>query len=91
MRLAKWLVAVAVGGGIGGVVAGLAACHPKGDQDDQCHDIVAHMRKVSTMPMRDGDVDMLMGACMMWKPAMMDCMVATTNDADIAKCRAMEK
>ena len=71
---------------------GLAlGCNPKPDRKTQCHDVVEHMRKVSAMPMRDGDVMMFMGACTMWNEAMLDCMAATTNDADIATCRAMEK
>jgi hypothetical protein len=69
----------------------LGACNPKPDLETRCHDIVEHMRKVSAMPMRDGDVDMFMGACMMWKPAMLACMEETKNDADIATCRSMDK
>jgi hypothetical protein len=69
----------------------VAACHPKPDLEDRCHDIVEHMRKVSAMPMRDADVAMYMGACKMWMAPMMACMEATTSDADIAKCKAMDK
>ena len=69
----------------------LAACHPRGDQEQQCHDVVEHWRTVSTMPMRDGDVQMFMGACMMWHQATIDCMLAATNDDEIKACRPMEK
>jgi len=69
----------------------LAGCSPKGDKEDQCHDVVEHMRKVSAMPMRDGDVMMFMGACKMWSSKTIDCMLATKNDDDIKACRAMEK
>ena len=72
-------------------VALALGCNPKADREDQCHDVVAHMRKVSAMPMRDADVMMFMGACAMWMQPMLDCMAATKNDADIAACRAMEK
>jgi hypothetical protein len=81
--LTEAIACVAVGGC-------MAACNPKPDLDTRCHDIVAHMRKVSTMPMRDGDVGMFMGACMMWKPPMLACMEETKNDADIATCRQMD-
>ena len=67
------------------------SCHPKGDIEQQCHDAVEHWRTVSTMPMREGDVQMFMGACMMWKSATVDCIKASKNDDDIKKCRDMEK
>ncbi len=70
--------------------AALGSCNPKPDHETQCHDIVEHMRKVSAMPMRDGDVGMLMGACAMWKQPLLDCMAATASDADIKRCREME-
>jgi hypothetical protein len=73
------------------VCGAIASCNPKPDLEARCHDIVEHMRKVSAMPMRDGDVMMFMGACTMWKPPMLECMEATKNDADIATCKAMEK
>ena len=72
------------------MIIALVACHAKPDREGQCHDVVEHMRKVSAMPMRDGDVMMFMGACKMWMQSTVDCMAATTNDDDIAKCRAME-
>jgi hypothetical protein len=81
-----------VNGFVVGAIAGvLGACHAKPDLEDRCHDIVEHMRKVSAMPMRDGDVHMFMGACKMWKAAMLECMEATGSDADIARCREMDK
>jgi len=67
------------------------SCRPKGDREEQCHDIVARMRKVSMMPMRDGDVMMLMGACEMWSEPLLGCYMATKNDDDIKKCRDLEK
>ena len=67
----------------------LCACRAKPDIETQCHDVVEHLRKVSAMPMRDADVSMLMGACKMWKPVMIDCMAAAAGDDDIAKCRAI--
>jgi hypothetical protein len=69
----------------------LLGCHARMDREDKCHDVVEHMRKVSAMPMRDGDVGMFMGACKMWMQSTVDCMAAAANDDDIAKCRAMEK
>jgi hypothetical protein len=69
----------------------LAACSPKKDRETQCHDVVEHMRKVSMMPMRDGDVMMFMGACKMWSEPLLGCYMATKNDDDIKKCRDMEK
>ena len=76
-----------------GIVLGfaLASCKAKGDMEQQCHDAVEHWRTVSTMPMREGDVKMFMGACMMWKSATVDCIKASKNDDDIKKCRDMEK
>lgn len=73
------------------IALAVAGCKPKADLEDQCHDVVEHMRKVSAMPMRDGDVMMFMGACVMWKPATIDCLMASKNDDDIKKCRDMEK
>jgi hypothetical protein len=76
------------------VVASVIAsggCHAKPDLEDRCHDIAEHWRKVSAMPMREGDVRMFMGACMMWKASTLECMEAAMSDADIAKCREMEK
>ena len=67
------------------------SCNPKGDIEEQCHDVVEHMRKVSAMPLRDGDVMMFMGACKMWKRATIECLMASKNDDDIKKCRDMEK
>jgi hypothetical protein len=75
---------------IAAATAAVAACNPKPDIDTQCHDIVEHMRRVTMMPMRDGDVMMLMGACKMWRPPTLACMEQTSSDADIDKCRAME-
>lgn len=69
----------------------LGGCHAKMDREEKCHDIVEHMRKVSAMPMRDGDVAMFMGSCKMWMQPTIDCMAASMNDADIAKCREMER
>lgn len=68
----------------------VAACQPRADHETQCHEVVEHLRKVSAMPMREGDVAMLMGACGMWKQPMLDCMAASTSDADVARCREME-
>ena len=69
----------------------LGSCNPKGDMEQQCHDAVEHWRTVSTMPMREGDVKMFMGACLMWKSATVSCIKASRNDDDIKKCRDMEK
>ena len=69
----------------------LMACTPKKPMDDQCHDVVEHWRTVSTMPMRDADVAMFMGACPMWKQATIDCLMAARNDDQLKKCRDMEK
>ena len=71
-------------------IALLAACTAKPDLETRCHLIVEHMRRVSAMPMREGDVGMFMGACKMWKESTLACMEKATNDADIAACRAME-
>ncbi len=80
---------LAIAIGVVGVVVA-AACHPKADKEDRCHDVVAHMRKVSAMPMRDGDVMMFMGACKMWSDKTIDCMLAANNDDELKACRAME-
>jgi hypothetical protein len=69
----------------------LGSCNPKGDREEKCHGVVEHMRKVSMMPMRDGDVMMLMGSCRMWSEPLFGCYMATKNDDDIKKCRDMEK
>ncbi len=69
------------------IVLALAACKSKPDQQARCHDVVEHMRSVTTMPMRDGDVAMMMGACKMWEPATIDCLMAAKNDDDIARCK----
>jgi hypothetical protein len=76
---------------VSALAIGMFGCKPKGDMEQQCHDAVEHMRKVSAMPLRDGDVNMFMGACMMWKSATVDCVKAAQNDDDIKKCRDMEK
>jgi proline iminopeptidase len=68
----------------------VAGCHPRRDREDQCHDVVDHMRKVSAMPMRDGDVMMFMGACQMWKQSTLDCMAKAPDDPGIKWCRDME-
>lgn len=73
------------------IVLSLAACKPKKPMDEQCHDVVEHWRTVSTMPMREGDVMMFMGACPMWKQATIDCLMAARNDDELKKCRDMEK
>lgn len=69
----------------------VAACHPRPDHETQCHAVVEHLRAVSAMPMREGDVMMLMGACEMWKQPMLDCMAATSSDAEVARCRELER
>jgi hypothetical protein len=69
------------------VVVALCACKPKADKETRCHDVVQHMRDVSAMPMREGDVSMFMGACQMWMDATLDCMMAAKNDADIDQCK----
>lgn len=69
----------------------LLACKAKKPMDEQCHDVVEHWRTVSTMPMREGDVMMFMGACPMWKQATIDCLLAARNDDQLKKCRDMEK
>jgi hypothetical protein len=76
---------------VAAVAVVLLGCKPKGDREQQCHDVVEHMRKVSMMPMRDGDVRMLMGACEMWSEPLLGCYMATKNDDDIKKCRDMER
>ncbi len=68
----------------------LLGCKAKKPMDDQCHDVVEHWRTVSTMPMREGDVMMFMGACPMWKQTTINCMLAARNDDQLKKCREME-
>ena len=69
----------------------VGGCRPPKDMEEQCHDVVEHMRKVTAMPMREGDVMMFMGACKMWKPVTIACLMAAKNDDDIKQCRDMEK
>lgn len=69
----------------------MTGCKPTKTTEEQCHDVVEHMRKVSAMPLRDGDVMMFMGACVMFKQATIDCLAVSKNDDDIKKCREMEK
>jgi len=73
------------------LLALLAACRPKPDMETRCHGIVEHLRMVSKMPMREGDVAMLMGSCTMWMEPTLACMEATANDDDIARCKAAIK
>ena len=69
----------------------VTGCKPTRTVEEQCHDVVEHMRKVSAMPLRDGDVMMFMGACTMFKQTTRDCLEVSKNDDDIKKCRDMEK
>src|SRR4051812_12051909 len=69
-----------------GVLA-ISSCKPKQDVEARCHDVVEHMRTVTAMPMRDGDVMMIMGACKMWTAATLDCLLASKTDDDIKQCR----
>jgi hypothetical protein len=69
------------------VVILVCACKPKLDKDARCHDVIAHIRDVTTMPMREGDVSMMMGACKMWPDDTLDCLMAAKNDADIERCK----
>ena len=69
------------------VLAALSACKGTPDKETRCHDVVEHMRSVTTMPMRDGDVAMMMGACKMWETATIDCLMVAKNDDDIARCK----
>ena len=69
------------------VAIALCACKPKPDKDTRCHDVVEHMRDVSAMPMREGDVSMVMGACKMWPDATLECLNAAKNDAELDRCK----
>jgi len=73
------------------LLVALAACRPKPDLEARCHDIVEHLRMVSKMPMREGDVAMLMGSCTMWMEPTLACMEATKNDDDVERCKAAIK
>ena len=69
-------------------VVAVAACKPKSDKETRCHAVVAHMRDVSRMPMREGDVSMMMGACKMWIDDTIDCLMVAKDDAEIDRCKA---
>jgi len=43
------------------------------------------------MPMRDGDVSMVMGACQMWMDATLECLLAAKNDTEIDRCKKADK
>lgn len=73
------------------VLLALVACNPKPDRETQCKEVIEHLRKVTAMPMRDGDVAMQMGACKMWSDMTIDCMKMTKNDEEIAACKASGK
>jgi len=73
------------------VVVALGACKPKPDKEARCRDAVEHMRSVSAMPMRDGDVSMVMGACKMWMDGTIECVLAAKNDAEIERCKSAIK
>jgi hypothetical protein len=73
------------------ILVALVACNPKPDKETRCKDVIEHIRKVSAMPMRDGDVMMLKGACEMWSDMTIDCMKMTKNDEEIAACKASGK
>jgi hypothetical protein len=76
---------------LGLLVIALGACKPKPDKETRCHDVVEHMRAVSAMPMREGDVSMVMGACTMWMDGTIDCLMAAKNDAEIDRCKSAIK
>jgi hypothetical protein len=79
MRWSTWII-----------VMTLVACRARVDRKEACRELVEHVRKVSQMPMRDGDVSMMMGACEMWKQSTIDCIRAARHDDDIKRCRDME-
>jgi hypothetical protein len=74
------------------LVVALAACKSKAmDKEDRCHDVVEHVRKVTKMPMREGDVSMMMGACAMWMDDTLACLEKARNDEDIERCNRNAK
>jgi hypothetical protein len=72
------------------VLTTLAACRAGVERKEVCHELVEHVRTVTMMPMRDGDVMMMMGACEMWKQSTIDCILVAKHDDDIKRCRDME-
>jgi hypothetical protein len=76
---------------MGLLLIALGACKPKPDKEARCREVVEHMRSVSAMPMRDGDVSMVMGACKMWMDGTLDCILAAKNDEEIERCKGAVK
>ena len=72
------------------IVLVLVGCHPKPDRDAQCKEAIDHMRMVSTMPMREGDTAMVMGACKMWSQERLDCTMKAKDDAELEACQKLQ-
>ena len=67
---------------------GLLACSAKKDREEQCKEVIDHLRDVSAMPMREGDRMMLEGACKSWNEMTIDCVLEAKNDTEVDACKA---